>query len=354
MNEGHQFRLSGVAVPVDVGRMFEEVCEHFVEHADVRRGGDQVRLQSEDGVADIRVHDNKLLIDLSYSTPQKLQLSRTMLAEHLFYFAGEEPLDLSWSQPPLMGPLPNLQEVTVLSSEDVTPHMRRVTFSCPDVSPYLGGDMHVRVVVPPKGRQPVWPGLKDDGRIAWPEGEDELLVRVYTIRSVDAARRQISIDFFQHPEPGIETPGADFARAAQPGDQIALLGPGGGERPDAHSLLLAGDESALPAIARIVAEMPAGTRIRAIIEVLDSAEEQPLPTDAQLDVLWLHRRTYAPGATGTLVETTKEAIETMEKDSFIWFACEKDDVRAIRKHLRARGHDRARMYVAWYWERQSH
>jgi len=211
----------------------------------------------------------------------------------------------------------------------------------------------VRLVVPPKGRAPVWPGLRADGRVDWPQGEDELLVRVYTIRAVDAQRGELWVDFLQHPTPGVKTPGADFARDAQPGDIAALLGPGGGSLPVAGSILLTGDESALPAIARIAAEVPAGTRIRAIVEVQDAAEEQALPSAGTLDIRWLHRETYPAGAKGILAEATKAAIATMDADTFVWFAGEKDDARPIRALLKSRRHDRDRMYVAWYWERTS-
>ncbi|HEX2146502.1 MAG TPA: siderophore-interacting protein, partial [Pseudorhizobium sp.] len=247
--------------------------------------------------------------------------------------------------------LPNLHEVTVVAAEDVTPRMRRVKLACDDVSPFVGGDMHVRILVPPKGRPPAWPGLGPDGRIAWPTGEDEFLVRVYTIRFVDVERRELWVDFLQHPLDGVATPGADFARDAQPGDKIALIGPGGGDMPCAEAMLLAGDEAALPAIARIAAEVPAGTRIQAIIEVEDEAEEQPLPTEGSLDVRWLHRRSYPKNARGILATHVIEAISLMDRQAYIWVACEKDDIRSIRSFLKANGYDRKGKYLAWYWER---
>ncbi len=349
MNAVHEFKLSGTALPKDAGRLLDEICEHFVEHSDVQRIENLVLLKSEAGCARIRADNVRLLIELTCPTEKMLQLSRTIIAEHLFYFAGEDPLELTWSSPP--PPMPNIHEATVVSAENVTPHMRRVTFACADVTPFVGGDMHVRLLVPPKGRSPVWPGLREDGRVAWPEGEDELLVRVYTIRAVDIERRELWIDFLQHPVPGIETPGADFARDVRPGEKVALLGPGGGGLPAAQSIFLAGDESALPAIARIAAEVPPGTRMQAIIEVLDEAEEQPLPSAGSLEVRWLHRRDYPAGATAVLAEAVKKAIALIDDETFVWVACEREDVRSIRTFLKNRRHDRKRMYVAWYWER---
>lgn len=353
MNALPEFKLTGVALPKDAPKMLDEVCEHFVEHAEVRRTENAATLTSEIGVAHMRLDGGRLFIDLACPSDGALQMSRTVIAEHLFYFAGEDPLELTWSEPATRTRLANLHEVTVVSAKDVTPHMRRVVFACADVNPFIGGGMHVRLLVPPKGRAPVWPGLRDDGRIAWPEGEDALLVRVYTIRAVDAERGELWIDFLQHPLPGVPTPGADFARDAQPGDRLALLGPGGGDLPQAGTIFLAGDESALPAIARIAAEVPAGTRMQAIIEVADAAEEQPLPTAGTLDVRWLHRTTYAAGARNVLARTTIEALSDVDGDTFVWVACEREDVRLVRAFLKGREHDRKRIYAAWYWERDN-
>lgn len=352
MTTAQEYKLSGVALPRDATAMLGEICEHFVEHAEVQRSTDRAFLRSKAGTAEIRVRDKKLMIELSCPSETALQMSRTMLAEHLFYFAGADPLELTWSDPATLAVLPNIHEATVISAEDVTKHMRRVTFACADVTPFIGGDMHVRLLVPPKGRVPIWPGLRADGRVAWPEDDDELLVRVYTIRAVDVDKCQLSIDFLQHPKPGVKTPGADFARDAAPGQQVALLGPGGGHLPAAQSILLAGDESALPAIARIAEEAPAETRLQAIIEVDDAMEEQPLSSRGSLDVRWLHRRHYADGAKDILLEEAKRAITATEGEIFVWFACEKEDVRAMRTFLKARRHDRKNMYVAWYWERE--
>ncbi|ATN36725.1 phage tail protein (plasmid) [Rhizobium sp. ACO-34A] len=351
MTDVQEFTLSGTAVPTNAIAMLDEICEHFVEHADVQRSGNRVAMKSEVGDADIRAEDGKLLIELSCPSQEILQMARIMLAEHLFYFAGEDPFELEWSEPAPRGKLANLREAVVVGTEQVTPRMLRVKFACADVSPFLGGDIHVRILVPPKGREPVWPGIREDGRVAWPEGEDELLVRVYTIRAVDAERGELWIDFFQHPEHDIPTPGADFARDARAGDLVGIMGPGGGDVPQATSMLIAGDETALPAIARIAAEAQPGTSIRAIIEVEDAAEEQPLLSAATLDVRWLHRASYGGDEKDAFASETMEAIGTMAADTFIWVACEKEGARKVRKLLKSRDHDRKRMYVAHYWER---
>ncbi|MDF2798331.1 MAG: phage tail protein [Devosia sp.] len=347
-----EYKLSGVALPSDPIWMLEEICEHFVEHAEVQRSGNLALLSHEAGLAQIRAEAGKLLIELSAPTALDLEMSRTDLAEHLFYFAGQQPFALEWSEPAQPLTLPNLHHVTVVGAEDITPRMRRVRFSCSDVTPFLGGEMHVQLLVPPEGRQPVWPSYRRDGRVNWPAGDDALLVRAYTIRAVDKDRGELWIDFLQHPAPGYATPGADFARDARPGMQLALLGPSSGKRPEAQSIFLAGDESALPAIARIAEEAPVGTRLQALIEVWDESEEQKLRSAATLDVKWLHRKTYAENGPGVLGHQIKVALADVAADTFVWVACEKQDVRSVRSFLKSRGHDRKAMYVAWYWERE--
>ena len=353
MSEAANFRLMGEALAKDGAHILDEMCEHFIEHAAVERRENAATFVSDLGKARMRLSDRKILIELDCPSQASLALSRNTIAEHLFYFAGEDPFELTWRDPPAAGVLPHLHEVTVLRAEDVTPRMRRVTFTCRDVAPFLKGDLHVRLLVPPQGRNPVWPGYRADGRIAWPDGKDALLVRIYTIRSVDAEKGELAVDIFQHPAPGIDTPGADFARNARPGDRAAMLGPGGGGLPKADTILLFGDESALPAIARIAAEVPPTTSLSAVIEVEDAGEEQVITSAGSLDLRWLHRSLYRNREDRGLADAAMRAIEGMKADSFVWFACEKEDVRLIRNRLKERGHDKRRQYVAWYWERHS-
>jgi NADPH-dependent ferric siderophore reductase len=351
MGEKHAFKLGGVALAADPVHMLDQMGEHFVEHAQVSRTADLLSMTSAHGRVTIERVDQRLAIAIACPSERALELVRNSIAEHMFYFAGEDALELSWSTPAQRGAVANLHEATVIGAENVTPHMRRVRFACADVTPFIGGAMHVRVLMPPRGRQPVWPVYREDGRLSWPADKDELVVRPYTIRGVDRERAELWIDFLQHPVPGVATPGADFARDAQTGDRVALLGPGSGSLPEAASMLVIGDESSLPAIARIAEEVPEHTAIRAIIEVADSNEEQPLRSAGTLDVTWLHRNHYAPGEVGRLRKAAAATIASADAATFVWMACEKEDVRAIRSLLDSQKRDRSLRYVAWYWER---
>ena len=328
MTVAQEFKLAGTALLANPVFMLDEICEHFVEHSEVERAGNRALLKSDEGSADIRAEEGRLLIDLTCPSPETLQMTRTMLAEHLFYFAGDDPFELAWAAPAPRGVLANLREATVVSTEVVTPRMHRLKLACADVSAFLGGDIHVRLLVPPKGREPVWPGTREDGRVDWPKGEDELLVRVYTIRAVDTARGELWIDVFQHPAPGITTPGADFARDAKPGDLVAIIGPGGGDVPQAASILLAGDETALPAIARIIAEASPGTRLKAIIEVRETQPNtSPCRHRPNCTLNGCTARTTLPTERMRWPGPPWRQSARSATNTFVWVACEKEDAR---------------------------
>jgi NADPH-dependent ferric siderophore reductase len=115
---------------------------------------------------------------------------------------------------------------------------------------------------------------------------------------------------------------------------------------------VAGDETALPAISRILAAAPASTRGTALLEVAGPAEEQPLTAPDGVVVRWLHRADTPPGES-TLLADAVAAIERPDGDDvFAWVAAESGAVRAIRADLRGRwGLGRAQHHAIGYWRR---
>ena len=347
------FILTGTAIPVDADDMLAEICEHFIDHAEVFRDGDHVTLSSEIGEAYISRVSEQLDIKLACSTEDMLSMTRGIIAEHLFMFAGDDPLTLDWADRPEPAKLANLSEIRIVSADYVTPRMRRLIVSCADAARFDTSEgLHVRLLMPPKGREPIWPVTLADGRIGWPEGEDEIGVRYYTIRSIDLVRNEMAIDFVLHEDCGKKMPGAEFGLTAQPGDRAGLLGPGAGGMPDAADLLLAGDETALPAIARMIELATPDMKIHAIIEVADKAEEQAIGCAARdFSIQWLHRDGAQPGTAGLLEPAIAARLETLRSETFIWAACEKAEAQAIRTRLKTHGLDRSRMTSITYWRR---
>lgn len=353
MTIAERFTLSGTAIPVDAKRMLDEICEHFIEHAEVHRYDDGARLETVIGNAEIRIVGEKLAIELICPEQKFIISARSMIAEHLFEFAGEEPLELFWAQAPNPDALPSFREATVVGTADITPHMRRVTVSCRNVEQFVGVGLHVRLFIPQgitEGKAPVWPGMLADGRVAWPD-EKDIAVRVYTIRGIDIERGELDIDFVLHEGNGVSMPGADFAMNTQAGDLIGIMGPGGDGIATAASIILAGDEAALPAICRMAAEAPAGSNVRIFVEVDGPAEEQPLTSPATLDIRWLHRNGGKAGTMRLLEPCVQEAAQSCPDGTYIWAGCEKTEARAIRDFLKARGHDRKLMSISAYWQK---
>src|SRR5690606_20495502 len=110
--------------------------------------------------------------------------------------------------------------------------------------------------------------------------------RTYTVRWVDRGARRIAIDFVVHGDTGLAAP---WAAAAVPGDRLVLTGPGGGYAPDpaAGWHVLAGDLSALPAIANALESLPPSARGVAYLEVTEDADVVELSHVSGLQVHWL-------------------------------------------------------------------
>jgi NADPH-dependent ferric siderophore reductase len=193
---------------------------------------------------------------------------------------------------------------------------------------------------------PRWPRIAKDGRIVWPDGSHGVSLRSYTARRQDPVAAQLEIDFVLHGD----GPAAAWAAAAAPGALLGVAGAGAlGERM-AEYLLLAGDETALPAISRILASAPASTQGVALLEVAGPAEQQPLVAPPGVSVRWLHRAGCAPGESSLLADAVASIDRPYGDDVFAWVAAESAAVRQIRADLRSRwGLGRAQHHAIGYW-----
>jgi NADPH-dependent ferric siderophore reductase len=234
--------------------------------------------------------------------------------------------------------------------EQLTPNLVRVVVSGPglarlDVGAYT--DHYIKVLFPPAGVS--YPEPFDQAAIretmpreAWP------VVRTYTIRRWLPEAGEMWIDFVVHGDAGIAGP---WATRAKPGDSFHFMGPGGGYAPDpdADWHLLAGDESALPAIGAALDGMSAGARVKAFIEVADPAEEQKLETVADADITWLHRGDRPIG--DALVEAVR-GFEFPAGRVHAFVHGEATFVKDLRAYLRVdRGLPLTRLSISGYWRR---
>lgn len=241
--------------------------------------------------------------------------------------------------------------------EDITPRYRRVVLTGDDLDsgfpfvPFAPSD-HVKLFFPnPDTGELVVPTIAAKGW-HYPEGAGEPIFRDYTVRAFDAAARELTIDFVVH-DHGIS---GVWAREARPGQELGVLGPRGNIifPEDYPRYVAAGDETALPAIARLVEEAPAQARVTALIEVADTGEEQPISGPSSFDIQWVHRDS-APVGDGHLsaLETALRAIDIDPSEQvFVFAAGEANAMKPIRRYLRRElGLPKQQVDVDGYWKK---
>src|ERR1700751_1476381 len=106
------------------------------------------------------------------------------------------------------------------------------------------------------------------------------VVRTLTVRRADPAAREIAIDVVVHGEHGAA---GLWAATAEPGQPVYLMGPSGAYSPDpaADWHLLAGDESALAAIAAALESLPPDAVAQVFVEVAGPDDEIELRSPAK-------------------------------------------------------------------------
>ncbi|WP_306204171.1 siderophore-interacting protein [Actinoplanes sp. RD1] len=247
-------------------------------------------------------------------------------------------------------PVRAAKEGVVTRVEQLTPHMVRVVVGGPGLAAVECGefsDHYVKVLFPPPGvayAEPFDMGAIRESmpREAWP------ITRTYTVRKWLPEVPEMWLDFVVHGDEGIAGP---WARGAKPGDVVRFMGPGGAYAPDAAAAwhLIAGDESALPAIAATLERMPAGAKVHAFIEVEDASEEQKLETPADAEITWLHRGTTPVGE--LLVGAVRE-LTWPEGDVQAFVHGEANFVKEFRRLLRVEKQiPMAQLSVSGYWRR---
>jgi NADPH-dependent ferric siderophore reductase len=333
-------------------RMIDHLAEHDIAFED-QDGLMVAKLPF--GTSSLAVEAETLKIRVEANDKGHLEMLRSVVASHVIEFAGDEAPTIVWSgHESDGGTLANFREVRLKAAIDLTPRMRRLTFTADDIARFVNDDdLHVRLYFPPEGlARPEWPWPAPDGRILWPEPDRRPVTRYYTIRRIDLRTREIDIDFVVHDHAG---PGSAFALNAQAGAICGMAGPlGRGIRP-ARWLLLAGDETALPAIARILETLPATATGEAFIEVADRLEEVPLVAPSGVSIHWLHRGDRPAGTTQLLVDAVKAVRWPDHREVFAWVACEAQALKALRNHLRdERKLSREQHLAVAYWSlRQS-
>ena len=186
-------------------------------------------------------------------------------------------------------------DAQVLRREQLSPHLVRLT---------LGVDGFVSTGIPDE-----WVGLVVPGQFQ---------VRYYTVCSHDAgeAQSELVLDVVVH-EVGLVT---EWASGDCVGDTVVVTEPKGSFAvpDDAEWLMLVGDLTAMPAMARIAATVDLPTRIWANID-----DDLPGYLPERAEVVWVEN-----GLTEVVT-----GLDWPNTPGYFWMAGESADMRAIRKHL---------------------
>lgn len=244
-------------------------------------------------------------------------------------------------------PPPPLRRAEVQRVTERSPHLLRVRVAGPELVGLEPGlpAASVRLLVPSHEGDlvmPTWTG----NEFLLPSGERPVL-RTYTPLHVDPDVGQLDLDVVLHPLGAVSA----WARAARRGDPVAISGTGRGYviDDDAATFVLAGDETAIPAIGQLLDALPSSAPAQALIEVArpDARVDLPVPRGGSLT--WLDLPAGAsPG------DALVRALEVTDLDpgARLWAAGEAAAMQRIRRLVvDARGISRARAHVRGYWKR---
>ena len=240
----------------------------------------------------------------------------------------------------------------VRSVEPLTPHMLRVTLGGDDLDGFTspGFDDHVKLFFPnPQTGELTLPQIGAEGVAKPAPGDAPRLMRDYTPRDYDAASKTLVIDFAMH-DSGSAT---QWARSAKPGDRIGVGGPRGSFviPMNFDGYVLIGDDTALPAIARRLAELPAGALVFVFAEVDSPADRLRFASQADVVVEWIYREGKPAGESTALIDTLQVA-SLPNGDVHVWVAAEAGVAKAVRRHLvDVRGLNPKWVKAAAYWRR---
>ncbi|MFE5032865.1 siderophore-interacting protein [Streptomyces sp. NPDC056683] len=249
----------------------------------------------------------------------------------------------------------------VVRTRRLGPSLVRVTFAGADLTHFHshGRDQSLSLFIPAEGcAEPVVPIELGEG---WWQGWRDLpdgvraVMRSYTLRELRRDPDEVDIDFVLHGVgPGAATPAGPASRwasRAAAGDRVILLGPAVADNrairfrpPEETDLVVVwGDATAVPAVTAILRSLPAGTRVRAWLEVPCAGDVQDMVTAADAEITWL------VGGRGAVAEIRAAQLPS-HAHPYAWIAGESGRVKELRRHLVGeRGIDRRRVTFVGYW-----
>jgi NADPH-dependent ferric siderophore reductase len=239
-------------------------------------------------------------------------------------------------------PLPMiLDEVEVVRVERLSPTFVRVELGGDCLADFgVDGptyDQRIKLIFPGQPRGPLPRFAAEDWYTAWLElpEEERGHMRTYTIRDVvgeDAGTRLV-VDIVVHADDhGAPGPGCAWAADARVGDRVVVIAPRRGqvyggiefEPGTARRLLLAGDETAVPAICAVLEQLPWSAKGAAFLEVPTAADVLTVQHPEGVEVVWLprdggeHGTELHPAVLDHLGASSRVPVEVDEVDPDLW------------------------------------
>lgn len=228
------------------------------------------------------------------------------------------------------------RKLTVKSSTNLTPNMRRVTLQGDDLGNFPADSEGAYIKL-----------MFEQG------GNEKPAMRTYTVSEQRSAQNEIDVDFMLHGEHGAaDGIAAPWSRNAKPGETISLFGPGPAKfiNTDAECFLLAADMTALPALTANLKLLPDNARGKAFIEILSDADKQDLPRPEGVELVWVIND--APGSDASPLFHAIEQAEWPQGKLAVWVACEFKTMKKIRQYLKDdKGVEKSHLYISSYWKK---
>lgn len=239
----------------------------------------------------------------------------------------------------------------VVRATRLTPHMMRVTLGGEALAGFRSdaADDGSRLYFPADVTDASWAPAIEGTTLVFPDSKPAPPGREFTPRRYDPDAGELDFDFVVHGD----GPASTWATNAAPGHYLGVSGPRRSRvlTGQVNGYLLAGDDTGLPSIARRLEELPAGTPVTAIIEVANADDEQPLCTEADLTLRWVHRDAADGDISDLLANAIREA--TLPSGTiFAWASGEASSIRNIRRHLlNERDFPSSHIRMTGYWKR---
>lgn len=280
-------------------------------------------------------------IQVTAALPDRLHMLKEGITEHLKEVDAAAAQALRWSDAGSSGVLPpNVHFTTVESITPLGADYLRVRVRTKGLKSFQDDAIHFRLLLPPAGcTEPDWPRVDENGATIWPKGEKALHRPVYTTRRIDHHTGIMEFDIFLH-EGGRATA---WAQQANPGDRLAIAGPGGGGIPDTSNILMFADETALPAVARILETLPQHSQGQVTLLTKGGDRGYPISAPQGISLSWIDR-----GDEQGLMARALSAHRS-NPESYLWFACEKSEVQKLRAALSDSKPAPGTSYIAAYW-----